>query len=84
VEVDGQPFETAREAAIAIYGKKTGGWWFFLADPTSGRTLRAVRREYIEAMASIRTKTIRMTMATMMSYEPYQNSQPRERSRLEK
>jgi hypothetical protein len=39
VEVDGQPFETAREAAIAFYGKKTGGWWFFLADPTSGRTL---------------------------------------------
>ncbi|MCK1321638.1 hypothetical protein ABIB75_003796 [Bradyrhizobium sp. GM2.2] len=51
VEVDGQPFETAREAAIAIYGKKTGGWWFFLADPTSGRTLRDVRRDYIEAMA---------------------------------
>lgn len=34
--------------------------------------------------SSIRTKTIRMTMATMMSYEPHQNSQPRERSRLEK
>jgi hypothetical protein len=28
----------------------TGGWWFFLADPTSGRTAGAVRREYIEAM----------------------------------
>jgi hypothetical protein len=51
VEVDGEAFESEREAATAIYGKKTGGWWFFLTDPTSGRTLRAVRREYIEAMA---------------------------------
>ncbi|MCK1302070.1 hypothetical protein IVB33_15635 [Bradyrhizobium sp. 24] len=51
MEVDGPPFETASEAAIAIYGKKTGGWWVSLADPTSGRTLRVVRREYIEAKA---------------------------------
>lgn len=51
VEVDSQPFATAREAANAIYGKRTGGWWFFMTDPTSGRTLRDVRREYIESMA---------------------------------
>lgn len=51
VEVDGEAFGNAREAATAIYGKKTGGWWFFLTDPASGRTLRAVRRDYIEAMA---------------------------------
>ncbi|MDI2075362.1 DUF262 domain-containing protein [Bradyrhizobium sp. Mp27] len=51
VEVDGEAFDNAREAATAIYGKKTGGWWFFLTDPASGRTLRAVRRDYIEAMA---------------------------------
>lgn len=51
VEVDGEAFASEREAATAIYGKKTGGWWFFLTDPTSGRTLRAIRREYIEAMA---------------------------------
>jgi hypothetical protein len=51
VEVDGEAYENAREAATAIYGKKTGGWWFFLTDPASGRTLRAVRRDYIEAMA---------------------------------
>ncbi|WP_063712863.1 GmrSD restriction endonuclease domain-containing protein [Bradyrhizobium japonicum] len=51
VEVDGEAFANAREAATAIYGKKTGGWWFFLTDPASGRTLRAVRRDYIEAMA---------------------------------
>jgi hypothetical protein len=51
VEVDGEAFGNAREAATAICGKKTGGWWFFLTDPASGRTLRAVRRDYIEAMA---------------------------------
>lgn len=51
VEVDGAAFANARDAATAIAGKRTGGWWFFLIDPTSGRTLRTVRREYIEAMA---------------------------------
>jgi hypothetical protein len=51
VEVDGEAFGNAREAATAIAGKKTGGWWFFLTDPASGRSLRAVRRDYIETMA---------------------------------
>ncbi|MHB0789649.1 GmrSD restriction endonuclease domain-containing protein [Bradyrhizobium sp. 5.13L] len=51
VDVDGQPFENATEAATAICGKKTGGWWLFLTDPASRRSLRAVRRDYIEAMA---------------------------------
>lgn len=50
VEVDGKAFENAGQAATEIYGKKAGGWWFFLIDPTSGRTLRTIRREYIEAM----------------------------------
>lgn len=51
VEVEGKAFANEREAASWICGKKTGGWWFFLTDPASGRTLRSVRREYIEAMA---------------------------------
>jgi hypothetical protein len=51
VEVDGEAFANGREAASVIAGKRTGGWWFFLIDPASGRTLRTVRREYIEAMA---------------------------------
>ena len=51
VEVDGIAYADAREAATSIYGKKTGGWWFFLTDPQSRRSLRDVRREYIEAMA---------------------------------
>jgi hypothetical protein len=51
VEVDGAAFANEREAATEIYGKKTGGWWFFLTDPTSGRTLRDVRRDYIETVA---------------------------------
>ncbi|WP_143273787.1 hypothetical protein [Bradyrhizobium canariense] len=40
--------------------------WFFLADPTSGRTLWDVRRDYIEAMAVDSDEAIRITMATMM------------------
>jgi Restriction Enzyme Adenine Methylase Associated len=51
IEVDGVALANEREAATEIYGKKTGGWWFFLVDPTSGRTLRDVRRDYIEAVA---------------------------------
>jgi len=50
VEVDGKALENVGQAATEIYGKKTGGWWFFLTDPASGRTLRTVRREYVEAM----------------------------------
>jgi hypothetical protein len=51
IEIDGEVFANEREAATEIYGKKTGGWWFFLTDPTSGRTLRDVRRDYIETVA---------------------------------
>ncbi|MBW5440725.1 hypothetical protein FXB41_40035 [Bradyrhizobium canariense] len=36
---------------FSIYGKKTGGWWVFPDDPTSGRTLRDACCDYIEAMA---------------------------------
>ena len=50
VEVDGKAFENATDAATEIYGKRIGGWGFFLNDPASGRTLRTVRREYLEAM----------------------------------
>jgi hypothetical protein len=29
----------------------TSGWWFFLTDQASERSLRSVRRDYIDAMA---------------------------------
>lgn len=51
VEVDGKPLENAGVAATEIFGKKISGWGFFFADPASGRTLRAVKREYLESLA---------------------------------
>jgi hypothetical protein len=51
VEVDGVVFSSASDAASAIVAKKTNGWSFFLTDQTPPRTLRQVRREYVNAMA---------------------------------
>lgn len=51
VEVDGVAFAGPAEAATAIAGKRISGWWFFLTDKDSQRSLRDVRREYVEAMA---------------------------------
>ena len=51
VEVDGVAYPGPSEAATAIAGKRTNGWWFFLTDQASRRSLRHVRRDYINAMA---------------------------------
>ncbi|MBM4337762.1 MAG: DUF262 domain-containing protein, partial [Deltaproteobacteria bacterium] len=51
IEVDGVAYPGPTEAASAITGRRTGGWWFFLVDRTaSGRSLRTVRRDYVNAM----------------------------------
>jgi hypothetical protein len=51
VEVDGVAFSSPFNAASAIVGKRTNGWGFFLTDQTSKRSLRDVRRDYVNAMA---------------------------------
>jgi hypothetical protein len=51
VEVDGVAYSSPTEAATAIAGKRTNGWAFFLTDQASRRSLRAVRRDYVNAMA---------------------------------
>lgn len=51
VEVDGVLFESPSKAATDITGKATNGWWFFLVDQATRRSLRNVRREYVDAMA---------------------------------
>ena len=51
VEVDGVAFSSASDAASAIVGKRTNGWWFFLTDQASRRSLQRVRRDYVNAMA---------------------------------
>jgi hypothetical protein len=50
VEVDGTAFANVTDAATAIAGKRRNGWWFFLTE-SSRRSLRAVRQDYMEAMA---------------------------------
>jgi hypothetical protein len=51
VEVDGVAYSSPSEAASRIVGHAMNGWWFFLTDQTSRRSLRTVRREYVDAMA---------------------------------
>jgi hypothetical protein len=51
VEVDGVAYSSASDAARAITGNPTRGWWFFLVDQASRRSLRDVRSDYINAMA---------------------------------
>ena len=51
VEVDGVAYASPSPAATEIVGKRTNGWWFFLTDQSSRRSLRNVRRDYVDAMA---------------------------------
>ena len=51
LEVGGVLFESPSKAATEIAGKPTNGWWFFLVDQASRRSLRNVRRDYVNAMA---------------------------------
>jgi hypothetical protein len=51
IEVDGIAFSYPTEAATKIAGRQMGGWWFFLVDPVSRRSLRDVRNDYVSAMS---------------------------------
>jgi hypothetical protein len=51
VEVNGIAYDGPTEAASEITGKRTGGWWFFLTDQVTRTSLRAIRRDYVNAMA---------------------------------
>ena len=51
VEVDGMAYASPTDAATAIAGKRTSGWGFFLTDQASRRSLRMVRRDYVDTMA---------------------------------
>src|SRR5262249_23687824 len=51
IEVDGIAFASPSEAATAITSRRTNGWWFFLVDQTSRRSLRSVRRDYVNQLA---------------------------------
>ena len=51
VDVDGAVFSSPSEAASKVTGVPVNGWWFLLVDESSRRSLSAVRRDYINAMA---------------------------------
>ena len=51
LEIDGVLYESPSSAASKMVGSHMNGWWFFLTDQSSRRSLRIVRREYVDAMA---------------------------------
>lgn len=51
LDIRGIVYSTPSEAAKAITGKSTNGWWFFFVDQQSRRALREVRRDYLESFA---------------------------------
>ena len=48
VDVDGEVFDTPSGAARSISGKSENGWWFFLLDPSSRRSLSDLFQEYVD------------------------------------
>jgi hypothetical protein len=51
VEVDGVAYEGPSDAASAIAGRRTNGWWLFLVSQAPRRALRDVRSDYVNAIA---------------------------------
>jgi hypothetical protein len=50
IEVNGKSFTSPSDAASAITGTQTNGWWFFLIDLSTRRSLRSVRRDYVDQL----------------------------------
>lgn len=51
VELDGVIYDRPSPAANAIVGHQMNGWGFFLVDPASRRSLRMVRRDYLDSLS---------------------------------
>ncbi len=49
LDVEGSAYAKPSAAAAALTGRQTNGMWFFLVDRASRRSLRDVRREYVDA-----------------------------------
>lgn len=52
LDLQGVVHSSPSEAAHAITGKSTNGWWFFLVSQQPRRDLRDVRRDYLESFAA--------------------------------
>jgi Restriction Enzyme Adenine Methylase Associated len=51
LDVGGVVYPTPSAAAESVVGHKTSGWWFFLVDKPSRRSLRDVRRDYLDSLS---------------------------------
>lgn len=51
IEIEGKAFGSPSDAATSLKGHQTNGWWFFLVDPITRRSLRTVRRDYIDQLS---------------------------------
>jgi hypothetical protein len=48
IDVDGKTYDTPSGAARAVVGKAINGWWFFLLEPGSRRSLTDLFQEYVD------------------------------------
>lgn len=51
LDVGGTIYPTPSAAAEAVVGHKINGWWFFLVDKSARRSLRDVRRDYVDSLS---------------------------------
>ena len=51
IDIDGAVHASPSEAARAVTGQATNGWWLFLVDTSAKRSLRDVRRDYLESFS---------------------------------
>lgn len=51
LEVQGTTFTTPSEAAAALTGHSTNGWWYLLVQVSPRRSLRDVWRDYVDSLA---------------------------------
>jgi Uncharacterized conserved protein len=51
IEVDGVAYASPSDAASAMFGRRKNGWWFFVVDLATRRSLRNIRRDYAEQLS---------------------------------
>jgi hypothetical protein len=51
LDLQGKLYASPSHAASAITGAKCNGWWFFLVDQQTRRSLKDIRLEYLESIA---------------------------------
>lgn len=51
LDVEGKRFSTPSGAARHMTGKSANGWWYFLVDPASRRSLRDIWRDYVDQLS---------------------------------